>query len=151
MNKVNGVYSSYDLNLLKQNHLKHESYVGRLEEITHSLDSINSDIEHKEEHLDGIGQLTFDDNCEHCVKNQNTPFAKKSKTLSDDIEKLKIKSNRLSEEIIDMKSEMFKYDVRETLVTVQELKTQSDDLTNQIEKLELTNKSCNLELSELKK
>ena len=49
-----------------------------------------------------------------------------------------------------MKSEMFKYDVREILVTVQELKTQSDDLTNQIEKLELTNKSCNLELSELK-
>ena len=56
----------------------------------------------------------------------------------------------MEEEIIDMKSEMFKYDVREVLVTIQELKTQSDDLTNQIEKLELTNKSCNLELSELK-
>ena len=66
------------------------------------------------------------------------------------IEKLTIKSKRLEEEIIDMKSEMFKYDVREVLVTIQELKTQSDDLTNQIEKLELTNKSCNLELSELK-
>ncbi len=150
LDKVNQTYTSYDLNLLKQNHLKHQSYVSRLEEITHSLDSINTDIEHKEEHLEGIGQLTFDDNCEHCVKNQNTPFAKKSKTLSDDIEKLKLKSNRLGEEIIDMKSEMFKYDVREVLVTVQELKTQSDDLTNQIEKLQLTNKSCNLELSELK-
>ena len=150
LDKVNQTYTSYDLNLLKQNHLKHQSYVNRLEEITHSLDSINTDIEHKEEHLEGIGQLTFDDNCEHCVKNQNTPFAKKSKTLSDDIEKLKLKSNRLGEEIIDMKSEMFKYDVREVLVTVQELKTQSDDLTNQIEKLQLTNKSCNLELSELK-
>jgi DNA repair exonuclease SbcCD ATPase subunit len=150
LDRVNETYTSYDLNLLKQNHLKHQSYVNRLEEITHSLDSINTDIDHKEEHLEGIGQLTFDDNCEHCVKNQNTPFAKKSKTLSDDIEKLKLKSNRLSEEIIDMKSEMFKYDVREVLVTVQELKTQSDDLTNQIEKLQLTNKSCNLELSELK-
>ena len=150
LDKVNQTYASYDLNVLKENHLKHQSYVNRLEEITHSLDSINTDIEHKEEHLEGIGQLTFDDNCEHCVKNQNTPFAKKSKTLSDDIEKLKLKSNRLGEEIIDMKSEMFKYDVREVLVTVQELKTQSDDLTNQIEKLELTNKSCNLELSELK-
>ena len=150
LDKVNQTYESYDLELLKKNHLKHQSYVNRLEEITHSLDSIKSDIEHKQEHLEGIGQLTFDDNCEHCVKNQNTPFAKKSQTLSDDIEKLKIKSNRLDEEIIDMKSEMFKYDVREVLVTVQELKIQSDDLTNQIEKLELTNKSCNLELSELK-
>jgi len=150
LDKVTSVYESYDLNLLKDNHLKYQSYVSRLEEITHSLDSINTDIEHKEEHLEGIGQLTFDDNCEHCVQNKNTPFAKKSKTLSDDIEKLKIKSNRLSEEIIDMKSEMFKYDVREVLVIVQELKTQSDDLTNQIEKLQLTNKSCNLELSELK-
>jgi len=147
---ISGLYKSYDLNVLKDNHLKYQSYVDRLEEITHSLDSINTDIEHKKEHLDGIGSLTFDDNCEHCVKNQNTPFAKKSKTLSDDIEKLKLKSNRLSEEIIDMKSEMFKYDVREVLVTVQELKSQLDDLTNQIEKLQLTNKSCNLELSELK-
>jgi|11_taG_2_1085331.scaffolds.fasta_scaffold00072_2 DNA repair exonuclease SbcCD ATPase subunit/DNA repair exonuclease SbcCD nuclease subunit len=150
LDKVSGLYQSYDLNILKDNHLKYQSYVGRLEEITHSLDSINTDIEHKQEHLDGIGSLTFDDDCEHCVKNQNTPFAKKSKTLSDDIEKLKLKSNRLGEEIIDMKSEMFKYDVREVLVTVQELKSQSDDLSNKIEKLELTNKSCNLELSELK-
>ena len=57
LNKVNEVYSSYDLSLLKQNHLKYESYVGRLEEITHSLDSIKSDIEHKTEHLDGIGAV----------------------------------------------------------------------------------------------
>lgn len=49
-----------------------------------------------------------------------------------------------------MKSEMYKYDVREVLVTVKDLKDECDTLKNQIEKLELTNKSCNLELSELK-
>jgi len=150
LNKTNELYSSYDLHLLKQNHLKYESYVNRLEEITSSIDTLKTDVEHKKEHLDGIGQLTFDDDCEHCVKNQNTPFAKKSKTLSEDIIKSNNKLIRLEEEIIDMKSEMFKYDVREVLVTIQELKSKSDTLTNDIEKLELTNKSCNLELSELK-
>ena len=150
LNKTNELYSSYDLHLLKQNHLKYESYVNRLEEITSSIDTLKTDVEHKKEHLDGIGQLTFDDDCEHCVKNQNTPFAKKSKTLSEDIIKSNNKLIRLEEEIINMKSEMFKYDVREVLVTIQELKTKSDTLTNDIEKLELTNKSCNLELSELK-
>ena len=58
-----------------------------------SLDSLNTDITHKEEHLEGIGQLTFDDNCEHCVKNQNTPFAKQSKTLSEEINILQKSSN----------------------------------------------------------
>ena len=143
-------YSTYDLLELKSKHIQYETIVNRLSDLESEVKIVNYDLEHAKENLDGIGSLTFDDNCEHCVKNQNTPFAKKSKTLSDDIEKLKLKSNRLGEEIIDMKSEMFKYDVREVLVTVQELKTQSDDLTNQIEKLQLTNKSCNLELSELK-
>lgn len=146
---VSTKYESYDLMLLQENHLKYQTYVNRLEEITISLDSLNTDITHKEEHLEGIGQLTFDDNCEHCVKNQNTPFAKQSKTLSEEINILQRKSTQLSEEIVDMQSEMFKYDVRVVLVSVKELKDNYDTLTNQIEKLQLTNKSCNLELSDL--
>jgi chromosome segregation ATPase len=146
---VSTEYQSYDLNKLQESHIKYQTYVNRLEEITSSLDTLNTDIEHKQEHLDGIGSLSFDDDCEHCVKNKNTPFAKQSKTLSDDIIKLTSKSKRLSEEILDMKSDMFKFDVREVLVSVNELKDKYDNLTNQIEKLELTNKSCNLELSDL--
>ena len=150
LEKCESNYSRYDLPKLQESHLKYQAYVNRLEEITSSLDSLNTDIEHKQEHLDGIGSLSFDDNCEHCVKNQNTPFAKQSKTLSEDIEELTLTSNRLTNEIVDMKSEMYKYDVREVLVTVKDLKDECDTLKNQIEKLELTNKSCNLELSELK-
>ena len=149
IHSVGTEYESYDLMLLQENHLKYQSYVNRLEEITSSLDSLNTDIEHKEEHLEGIGQLTFDDNCEHCVQNKNTPFAKQSKTLSDDIIKLTSKSKRLSEEILDMQSEMFKYDVRDVLVKVKDIKANYDNLSNEIEKLSLTNKSCNLELSDL--
>jgi DNA repair exonuclease SbcCD ATPase subunit/DNA repair exonuclease SbcCD nuclease subunit len=143
-------YSTYDLPKLQENHLKYQAYVNRLEEITLSLDSLNTNIEHKKEHLDGIGSLSFDDNCEHCVKNKNTPFARKSKTLSEDIEKMALTSKRLTNEIVDLKSEMYKYDVRDALVTVKNLKDECDTLKNQIEKLELTSKSCNLELSELK-
>jgi len=150
LEKCESNYSTYDLPKLQKSHLKYQAYVNRLEEITSSLDSLNTDIEHKQEHLDGIGSLSFDDDCEHCVKNQNTPFAKKSKTLSEDIEEITLTSKRLTNEIVDMKSEMYKYDVREVLVTVKDLKDECDTLKNQIEKLELTNKSCNLELSELK-
>ena len=146
---VSTEYQSYDLNKLQESHIKYQAYVNRLEEITSSLDTLNTDIEHKQEHLDGIGSLSFDDDCEHCVKNKNTPFAKQSKTLSDDIIKLTSKSKQLSSEILDMKSDMFKFDVREVLVSVKELKDKYDKLANQIEKLELTNKSCNLELSDL--
>jgi len=150
LEKSESNYSTYDLPKLQESHLKYLGYVHRLEEITSSLDSLNTDIEHKQEHLDGIGSLSFDDDCEHCVKNQNTPFAKQSKTLSDDIIKLTSKSKQLSEEIVDLKSDMYKFDVKDVLLTVKGLKDECDTLKNQIEKLELTNKSCNLELSELK-
>ena len=142
-------FDEYDLTNLQESNLKYQTYVTRIEEITSSLNSLNTDIEHKQEHLDGIGSLSFDDECEHCVTNQNTPFAKKSKTLSDDIKKLKLTSNRLSNEIIDMKSEMFKYDVREILVTIKDLKIKIDDYTSDIEKVKLQTKSCNLELTNL--
>jgi len=149
LNDYQSKFNKYDLRNLQESNLKYQAYVNRLEEITSSLDSLNTDIEHKQEHLDGIGSLSFDDDCEHCVKNQNTPFAKKSKTLSDDIKKLTLTSNGLDNEIIDMKSEMIKYDVRDVLVTVKDLKIKVDDYTSAIEKVELQTKSCNLELTNL--
>ena len=149
LNDYQSKFNKYDLRNLQESNLKYQTYVNRLEEITSSLDSLNTDIEHKQEHLDGIGSLSFDDECEHCVQNQNTPFAKKSKTLSDDIKKLTLTSKRLSNEIIDMKSEMIKYDVRDVLVTVKDLKIKVDDYTSAIEKVELQTKSCNLELTNL--
>ena len=149
LNDYQSKFNKYDLRNLQESNLKYQTYVNRLEEITSSLDSLNTDIEHKQEHLDGIGSLSFDDDCEHCVKNQNTPFAKKSKTLSDDIKKLTLTSNGLDNEIIDMKSEMIKYDVRDVLVTVKDLKIKIDDYTSDIEKVELQTKSCNLELTNL--
>ena len=149
LNDYQSKFNKYDLRNLQESNLKYQTYVTRIEEITSSLDSLNTDIEHKQEHLDGIGSLSFDDECEHCVQNQNTPFAKKSKTLSDDIKKLTLTSNGLDNEIIDMKSEMIKYDVRDVLVTVKDLKIKVDDYTSAIEKVELQTKSCNLELTNL--
>ena len=149
LNDYQSKFNKYDLRNLQESNLKYQTYVTRIEEITSSLDSLNTDIEHKQEHLDGIGSLSFDDECEHCVQNQNTPFAKKSKTLSDDIKKLTLTSNGLDNEIIDMKSEMIKYDVRDVLVTVKDLKIKIDDYTSDIEKVELQTKSCNLELTNL--
>ena len=44
-------------------------------QINSQIDDLDRDIKHNQKHLDGIGSLTFDDGCEHCVKNKNTPFA----------------------------------------------------------------------------
>ena len=46
---------------------------------------MESNIQHSQEHLDGIGSLTFDDDCEHCVKNKNTPFVKQAHSLQSEI------------------------------------------------------------------
>ena len=45
------------------------------------METINIEITHKKDTLEGIGQLTFDDDCEHCVQNKNTPIVKKADKL----------------------------------------------------------------------
>jgi len=52
------------------------------------LDKIETEMIHAKKHLDGIGSLTFDPNCNHCVENQNTPFAKQAETLERELESL---------------------------------------------------------------
>jgi DNA repair exonuclease SbcCD ATPase subunit len=111
---------------------------------------LNSDLEHAKEHLEGIGQLTFDDDCEHCVKNQNTPFAKKASSLELEIITLQNSLLSKNKEIETLNLDKFKYDVTSILTVIKELKSQIDSLQIDKDKLELTNKSCNLELSELK-
>ena len=143
-------FDRYDLVDLKENHLKYEMYVGQLQTIQIEVDELDREIEHKKKHLDGIGSLTFDDGCEHCVKNKNTPFAQQAQSLEKEIRELALIRITRSGEYDNASMGKAKHDVNDILLEVQKLKVEIGGYKDKIEKLELQNKSCNLELSELK-
>jgi DNA repair exonuclease SbcCD ATPase subunit/DNA repair exonuclease SbcCD nuclease subunit len=143
-------FNRYDLINLKENHLKHEMFANQLQTIQKEMDELDKEIEHKQKHLDGIGSLTFDDNCEHCISNKNTPFAQQAQSLEKEIRELAIIRITRSDEYDTASMGKAKHNVNDILLEVQKLKVEIDDYTDKIEKLELKNKSCNLELSELK-
>lgn len=142
-------FDRYDLIDLKEKHLKYESYVAMMEDIKDQMEDLDREIEHKKEHLEGIGSLTFDDGCEHCIKNKNTPFAQQAQSLEKEIKELSLIYLTRSGEYDDALFNKIKYDVTNVLKEVQILKTQITEYESQIEKVELQTKSCNLELTEL--
>ena len=143
-------FDRYDLVDLKEKDLKYEMYVGQLQTIQIEIDELDREIGHKKKHLDGIGSLTFDDGCEHCVKNKNTPFAQQAQSLEKEIRELALIRITRSGEYDTASMGKAKHDVNDILLEVQKLKVEIDGYKDKIEKLELQNKSCNLELSELK-
>ena len=149
LNKSKSQFDTYDLIDLKEKHLKYELYSNRLIDIQSQIDELDREIEHKKKHLDGIGSLTFDDGCDHCVKNKNTPFAQQAQSLEKEIKESSLIRLTRSTEYDEASVNKAKYDVTQLLSDIQKLKTESDGYVNQIEKVELQTKSCNLELTEL--
>lgn len=149
LHKVQSSFSSYDLSDLKKHHMQYESYDKAMVDIQKQINELDSKIEHKKEHLDGIGSLSFDDNCDHCVKNKNTPFAKQAQSLQNEIRELSLIRLTRSGEYDNASIGKASNDVTVILKEVQSLKTQIDDFVNKIEKVELQTKSCNLELNDL--
>ena len=149
LKEVKESYSKYDLTDLEKKHIKYESYVLMMEEIKKQMEDLDRDIKHKKEHLDGIGSLTFDDGCEHCVNNKNTPFAQQAQSLEKEIRELSLIYTTRFGEYDNANQNRDKYDVTETLSEVKELKDSIDNYTNQSVHVGLQKKSCNLELVDL--
>ena len=149
LKKSQSEFDRYDLVDLKEKHLKYESYSKMMIDIQSQIDDLDREIEHKKKHLDGIGSLTFDDGCEHCVKNKNTPFAQQAQSLEKEIKESSLIRLTRSGEYDEASMNKAKYDVTSILAEIQTLKSEIDNYTNQIEKVELQTKSCNLELTEL--
>ena len=143
-------FNKYDLNDLREHHIKYESYADMMVQINSQIDDLDRDIKHKQKHLDGIGSLTFDDGCEHCVANKNTPFAQQAQSLESEIKKLSLIRLTRSGEYDNASMGKARHDVTIILAEVQILKNKITEYTSKIEKIELQNKACNLELSELK-
>lgn len=142
-------FNGYDLIDLKEHHIKYESYSELLDKISTEIDELDREIDHKKKHLDGIGSLSFDDGCEHCVKNKNTPFAQQAQTLENEIRESALIRITRSGEYDTASMEKAKHDVTSVLKEVQILKADIESYTNKIEKVELQTKSCNLELTDL--
>lgn len=91
------------------------------------ISTLETTLKHKKEHLDGIGSLSFDDDCEHCVANKNTPFAKQSEKLKSDI-------ITLQNEILNLKEESVLVSDAKNLVNVQlELKELTELSQHQVD------------------
>jgi len=76
-----------DIDALRKKEEVYKSSDLKFKEIGVELDKLESKMIHAKKHLDGIGSLTFDDGCDHCVQNKNTPFAKQAQTLEDELKK----------------------------------------------------------------
>ena len=143
-------FGTFDLILLKEKKLQYDVYSQRTLDIQSDIDGIDKEIKHKQTHLDGIGSLTFDDGCEHCVKNKNTPFAQQAQSLEKEIRELALVSTTRYGELDEASLGKAKYDVTSVLTEVEELNTKIKKYESQIDRLELQSKSCNLELIQLK-
>jgi len=139
----------YDLKELK---LKNESYilyVNKSNDIKSELDLIDVELNHKQTHLDGIGSLSFDDECTHCYNNKNTPFAKESNKISKDLDDLNIRKSHLTITLEGVNELVLQFDVTDILKVCLELHNEISTLEHGVEKESLKNKSCSLELSTL--
>jgi|13_taG_2_1085334.scaffolds.fasta_scaffold00233_18 DNA repair exonuclease SbcCD ATPase subunit/DNA repair exonuclease SbcCD nuclease subunit len=113
------------------------------------LTKLESEMVHSKKHLDGIGSLTFDETCEHCVKNQNTPFAKQAQTLEVGLERLGKEYSTLVSSRLDVMTERDTHDVSAKLKVYNELVLDSKELHSELSKYESEYDGCILRVDNM--
>ena len=98
------------------------------------MENVNIEITHKKDTLEGIGQLTFDDDCEHCVQNKNTPIVKKADKLQKDIDGLQKRFKDLLDKKLKLIDERDSFNVKNDLkdfdtLTKQQIELEKEWLT----------------------
>jgi DNA repair exonuclease SbcCD ATPase subunit/DNA repair exonuclease SbcCD nuclease subunit len=114
-----------------------------------TMDKLESEMVHAKKHLDGIGSLTFDENCDHCVKNKNTPFAKQAQTLEVELERLGKEYSELVSSRLDVMSERDTHDVSAKLKVYNELVSDSKELYSDLSNYESDHKGCLLRVENM--
>ena len=117
LERIGEFYKEYDLDELKAKDNEWRVLERDIALIKQTISKYQIELSHTKKHLDGIGSFTYDDNCEHCVKNKNTPFAKQSLELETKIvtltKKISVLETELSEKVqtqkgCDVKTELDK-------------------------------------------
>jgi DNA repair exonuclease SbcCD ATPase subunit/DNA repair exonuclease SbcCD nuclease subunit len=142
-------FSSYNLDDIKAKHTKYEELKSDLAKFTDKIQSMKTTIAHKTEHLNGIGSLTFDDGCSHCIANRNTPFAKKSTSLNDELSKLKLDMNTLISTVTDIESTIETYNVTDSILILKDLKAKISKCESDIDTTELKLENVKLQKNDL--
>jgi DNA repair exonuclease SbcCD ATPase subunit len=121
-------YTQYNLEELKQKDFKFQSLERDITLTKNTITKLELELSHNKKHLDGIGCFTYDDNCEHCVKNKNTPFAKQSLQLEAKIVDIEQKLKQLSAEVGNLKLEQDGYNVKSDLDKVNQVKEKEEQV-----------------------
>ena len=117
---------------LIETQLKYTRLDKKFNDIGVELDKLEAEMIHTKKHLDGIGSLTFDDNCSHCVKNKNTPFAKQAQTLEDDLKRMGNDYSKLVSDRLEVMGERDKSNVTDKLNKYQDLVLDSKELHQEL-------------------
>jgi len=136
--------SKYDSDTLYESEKEYNRLDKKFNELGITLDKLETEMIHAKKHLDGIGSLTFDPNCNHCVENQNTPFAKQAETLQNELESLGKRYSSIVEERMDVMDERSKSDVSSQIEEYEGLVLDSKEAHQEIRQYQSDYDSCTL-------
>jgi DNA repair exonuclease SbcCD ATPase subunit/DNA repair exonuclease SbcCD nuclease subunit len=139
LSRISDFYTQYNLEELKQKDNEWRILERDISLIRGTVSKYEIDLSHSKKHLEGIGSFTYDDNCEHCVNNKNTPFAQQSLELEKKINSLNTKIDELKIQLSEKIEAQRGCDVKSDLEKVNQIK----------EKEQQTNSKYYLLLSQL--
>ena len=128
LERIGEFYKEYDLDELKAKDNEWRVLERDIALIKQTISKYQIELSHTKKHLDGIGSFTYDDNCEHCVKNKNTPFAKQSLELETKIITLTKKISVLETELSEKVQTQKECDVKMELDKVNQVKEKEQEV-----------------------
>ena len=134
--------SKYDVEDLREKQKQYNILDKKFNELGSSLDKLETEMVHSKKHLDGIGSLTFDPSCDHCVKNQNTPFAKQAQTLESDLNRLGEEYSTIVSERLEVMTKRDECDVNLKLEEYEELALDSKELHHELKEIKSDYEGC---------
>lgn len=134
--------SKYNADKLYETEKEYNRLDKKFNQLGIDLDKIETEMVHAKKHLDGIGSLTFDPNCDHCVENQNTPFAKQAENLERELKSLGDKYSSIVSERLSVMDERNKSDVSSQIEEYEELVLESKEAHQEVKEYESNYDGC---------
>jgi DNA repair exonuclease SbcCD ATPase subunit/DNA repair exonuclease SbcCD nuclease subunit len=134
--------SKYDADVLYETEKEYNRLDKKFNELGITLDKLETEMVHSKKHLDGIGSLSFDPNCSHCVENKNTPFAQQAETLENELQRLGGKYSDIVSDRLSIMDERNKSDVSSQIEQYEELELESKEAYQEIKDYQSNYDGC---------